>query len=95
MEGGRWKGKGEGGNGEKATVEEHQKTEESWVEMKCCTHVPHFCIQGPLELQHVRILLWVDVVVREDDRQTIHRQSGKKDQDSGAQGCGIGGSPTS
>ena len=35
----------------------------------------HLCIQSPLELQHVGILLWVDMVIGEDHRQPIHRQS--------------------
>lgn len=39
----------------------------------------HLGVQGPLELQHVGILLWVDEVVREDDRQTVHCQSGREE----------------
>ena len=33
-------------------------------------------IQGPLEVQHVGILLWVDVLVWEYHGQTVHCQSG-------------------
>lgn len=37
--------------------------------------VMYLGIQSSLELQHVGILLGVDVVIREDDRQTVHCQS--------------------
>ncbi len=37
--------------------------------------VHYLGIESPLELQHVGILLWVDVVVGEDDWQTIYCES--------------------
>lgn len=41
-------------------------------------HVTHLGIQCPLQLQHVRVLFWVDVVIWEINQQPFYVQPTRK-----------------